>query len=669
MQTISIDPLAGRKLGDYQIEQLLGNGQYGTAYLARHHTHGRQVVITTFTGEFSARQRDQFAGRIAQERALLTRLAHPNILPTYDAGEHAGLLYVVTSPFKGVSLSQLLKQQACLTPKQTLELLKQIASGLDYAHGNGVVHGVLSLSHVLIDSDVRVQIAGFGLRMMLEARGNVPGIQPRTSLFSATGAFLGNPDYIAPECIQGAPVDTRCDIYALGVILFELLSGSLPFKAATPLDSALQRIQQPAPPVHATGPGVPEAFDLVICKMLERDPAKRYKRASESAMAFERVVQVLDTMEKAPTPRASRAAPEPQLTLPPTVNWFDEEALPADTWQLKPPIVTGKVPAVSTPAPAAATERAETVQPVRAAQGGPESLPQPGRRGISLAGISLAGIDPFAWWSAITNKDAQPEPGSFAHSPQRSPVRLASTRRRRQPVRQDRRQVVKMVATGAAVAGVFAVGGISFERFVQSLKQAQQLASAPMTGSTTTTQGSTPAAGVTQAPQKSPTTSKTASPKASPTHPAQSTPTAHPTTPPGATPTQQPGTTPTPPPGPTPTQPPPPTPSPTPPPHTGTVIGSTSQATNSAVKFTNPADGNAGLLIHLGNGNFVACERACTHAGVAVNYDTGSGQLTCPAHGAVFDPLNGFRLVSGPGNGPLATVTIRVNGDGTITTG
>jgi Rieske Fe-S protein len=92
-------------------------------------------------------------------------------------------------------------------------------------------------------------------------------------------------------------------------------------------------------------------------------------------------------------------------------------------------------------------------------------------------------------------------------------------------------------------------------------------------------------------------------------------------------------------------------------------------ATNSSVSFTNPADGQASLLIHLGNGNFVACERACTHAGVPVNYDSGSGQLVCPAHGAIFNPANRFSVVQGPATSSLPTVSIRVNADGTITTG
>jgi Rieske Fe-S protein len=99
------------------------------------------------------------------------------------------------------------------------------------------------------------------------------------------------------------------------------------------------------------------------------------------------------------------------------------------------------------------------------------------------------------------------------------------------------------------------------------------------------------------------------------------------------------------------------------------VIGYTNQATNSAKTFTNPKDGNSSMLIHQPNGNFVACERQCTHQGVNVNYDAGSQKLVCPAHGAVFDPANGFNLTQGPGNGPLAGVSIRVNTDGTITTG
>src|SRR2546421_797396 len=184
---------------------------------------------------------------------------------------------------------------------------------------------------------------------------------------------------------------------------------------------------------------------------------------------------------------------------------------------------------------------------------------------------------------------------------------------------------------------------------MQSMHQSQsQVANAPVTGLTSTTattnsKGSTPTTQATAGTQQTPTPSNSSTPQPSST--SQS-----------AAPTQAP-----PPPSPS------PSPSPSPPPsHTGTVIGYTNQATNSATSFTNPADGRGCLLIRLPNGNFVAAERVCTHEGVAVNYNSGNQKLVCPAHGAVFDPSNGCSHVSGPGNGPLAAVSIRVNADGTI---
>ncbi len=153
----------------------------------------------------------------------------------------------------------------------------------------------------------------------------------------------------------------------------------------------------------------------------------------------------------------------------------------------------------------------------------------------------------------------------------------------------------------------------------------------------TTSQGTTQTS--THGTQQTPTTSKTPQSQASPVHKTQPTP--------------------------KPTQPPQPTPAP----HTGKVIGSTSQQINTSQNFRNPADGNGSLLIHLPNSNFVACERACTHEGVSVYYDAGTHQLVCPAHGAIFDPANGFSVLQGPATTPLPGVSIHVNADGTITTG
>lgn len=595
---IRVDPLASGTIGEYQIERQLGQSRLGAAYLARHIWNGHIVMITVFnfSEEISARQREQFTTRMIQEKPALVGLAHPNILPIYEFGEQSGNLYQAVALTKGVSPARLLKQQGRFTPVQALNILKQLAAGLDYAHAKGVVHGLLSLSNTLINDDLTVQIAGFGLRTMMEACGSKQNRQPQGYLFSTNGTFMGMPAYISPEQVQGQPIDARSDIYTLGIVLFELLTGSLPFKGDHPLDIALKRLHHSVPSLHAAYPDIPEALGLVIGKTLNLDPARRYQCAGDIATAFERVLQLLQQVEKTSAPRTGQLQQDAQITLPPTVNWFDEAQNPSDKWQSMPPLVTGTMPAVP---PAGDSD-------------------------------SMAGFDPFAWWSATS---ASSKTSAFRKSPARKTVRLKSnkSRSRSRALHEDRRKLVGFIVAGTVTAGVFGVGGISFAHFVSSLKQSQsQIASGPATGSTPTTsiRGNTPATAPTQGTHKTPAPSRSPTPKPSPS--AAKSP---------------------------------------PPSHTGRVIGYTGQPDNSAQNFTNPADGNGSLLIHLGNGNFVACERACTHEGVAVNYDPGQGKMVCPAHGAVFDPLNGFNHISGPGNGPLPGVSIRVNQDGTITTG
>ena len=173
MQVVTVDQLVGRTLGEYRIERLLGHGQLGAAYMAQQLSQGRTVMITlfNFAEGLSAQERERFITRLAQERTTLARLTHPHILPVYDFDEHSGYLYLVTAFAKGASLGQVLKQRGRFTPQQTLDVLKQVAVGLDYAHSQGAVHGILSLSHVLISDELTLQLAGFGLRTMLEVSG------------------------------------------------------------------------------------------------------------------------------------------------------------------------------------------------------------------------------------------------------------------------------------------------------------------------------------------------------------------------------------------------------------------------------------------------------------------------------------------------------------------
>src|SRR5712691_9924812 len=661
MQMLHEEQLTGKTLGEYKIERLLGHGQLSAVYLARHQSRDIAVMVTVFNYPTNGASRAQYSAMFARDGAALVKLKHANILPTYDYGEQDGYPYLVTAYVRGASLSQALKQQERFTVKQTLNVFKQLAAGLDEAHSKGVAHGILSLSNVLVSNELIVQIAGFGLKTILEMQANAQSRQPQAHLFSATGAFLGNPAYISPERVMGMPADARSNINALEIMLYEMLSGQQPCHAATPLETALKRIQQPVPSLRDIAPDIPEAFDLLISKALERDPARRYQHASQAAAAFERVTKILEVPGPTNAARTQSPAADPQLTLPPTVNWFDEDRLSTGKWQLMPPIITGRLPAVAPSASLNQTARdtssSKTVQTgaLQHQLTGTTSAEMPATGQKGRRADSLVGIDPFAWWTGKTAREQPPTPGTFAP---RSPVRLAKAGSRRQPTRQGRRQVVKLIATGSAVAGIFAVGGISFAHLAQSLKQSQTLTTtAPTTsnGTTQTAPGHTPTTAPTHGTgtQKTPAPTKSPTANPSPTKGAQPSPTAQPTQQPTPKPTQPPPTS-------------------TPPSHTGTVIGQTSMANNSSVSFTNPADGKESLLLHLSNGNFVACERPCSHVGVPVNYDSGSGQLVCPAHGAVFDPLNGFSHVSGTGPsglGPLPKVTIRVNGDGTITTG
>lgn len=606
-----LEQLTSRMLGDYRIERLLGQSQLGAAYLATEPTRGTRVMVTTFNfpeGQTN-QEREQFRARFSREGAALTRLAHKTILPIYASGEQPGYVYLVTAFVKEASLGQTLKQNSRFPAAQVLYVLRQLASGLDYAHSQGVVHGMLSLANVVVNNDLEVGIAGFGLCTMLEMHAGHQDSRPLAHLSSAQGAFLGNPEYIAPERVLGLACDTRVDIYALGVMLFALLSGAQPFQAATPLDTALQRLQQPTPLLHAVSPDLPEAFDLVIGRALERDPARRFQSAGELVSAFERVVKA---QASASQPSTGQFASEGQMTMPPTVNWFDEQVTPTGRWQVAPQIGSEKMRALGSSS--AMSKRA-------ASPYGTEKMDAPGVRaaGAKAAGASLAGIDPFAWWSSHAN-GRKPAPAAPS-----APARQVSLRQtkpaaqaRSQPDQPGRRKVVTLAVAGFAAAGALTIGGITFAHLTQSVKQPTQLANAPKTTAPTSTGGAAtrPATKPTAAPTKAPTKAATKAPT-----------------------------------------------------HTGTVIGATTMAMNSAHVFSNPADGVSSLLIRLANGNFVSCERTCTHQGVAVNYDPNSKMIVCPAHGAVFDPMNAFSHVSGPGNGPLARVNIRVNGDGTVTTG
>lgn len=596
--------------GGYQIERRLGRSELGSAYLAYQPTRGRRAMITIFKlpRGISAHDQEQLRLRLTREEEVFTRLIHPHTMPIYCIGIQPGYLYLVTAFVKEPSLGQVLKKNVRFSPEQTLAMLKQLAAGLEYTHSQGVAHGTLSLSNVMVSDQLTMRIAGFGLHTMLEILGSTQKKQPLAHLTSEYGTFLGSPEYISPERVMGLPVDARSDIYALGVMLFELMSGSKLFQGKDPLEVATQRLQQSIPSIHAVCSEVPAAFDLFFSHVLERDPAKRTQYVGEVVSTFERILQTLNPAKWASAVGIEQQALGSDVTIAPTVNWFDEPMTELNQWEPEAPAQTDQAPN------AALIRRPSTP----GAQSGP--LPPAGHNPNSLGGI-----DPFAWWTNTSPKlqaaqTSSRTPGTFA---QRPPVRMNSTGslRRVKPAQQDRRKLVKSIVIGTATVGALTVGGISFAHFTQSMNQPRVAANnTSVTGSTSGTKQASPAKKPTSKTQPTPKPQKHQTPQA----------------------------------------------------HTGTVIGSTNQAVNTAVVFKNPVTGVSSLLIRLANGNFEACERTCTHEPSPenlVNYVAGNQMLKCPTHGAVFNAQNKFLHTAGPGDGALKSIAIRVNADGTITTG
>jgi serine/threonine protein kinase/Rieske Fe-S protein len=613
MQTaMPMDRLAGTMLGDYQIERLLSHGKQGTAYVARGRGQEQPVMITIFSlpETMPDQIRQTFWARFSQEGQKLVSLRHPQLLPLHAFGQYAGYPYLVASFIKGRSLSQIIKMQPRFTAQQALLILKQVAVGLDYMHKNQAIHGSLNSLSILVDDAQAVTLAGIGLRSLLERYGLEPINHPHSHLYSISGTFLGTPEYLAPEYAQANPVDTRADIYSLGVILYEMLTGTYPFTGQDAVEVVQKSLRQPALPLQTLRSDLPASLNQVVQQALSPNRNQRFRTAGELAEAFAHAwhtAQFNEPAHNSAQPYAGRGA---EMTLPPTVNWSEEALVDALTGvslgQGLPTATMGHLSSIEPPSTGRLPAR-QYQMPEQYTASPQQARPQP----------EIIGEDPFARWSATSARMEAQQPEQRTKSKKKASAASMGNKHKQQPANPDRRKVIATVASGGAIAaGAIAFGALKYMHMLPSAMTANTMPDTHKTAaaSTPTTSGKTTA----QSGQHS-------------SHSAQA----------GTKSTVQ---------------------------HTGTVIGNTTTlALNSASSFKNPTDGAQSLLIHLSNGQFVAAERACTHEGVAVNYHPDTHTLICPLHGAIFDPANNFKVLQGPAQLPLKAVPIKVNSDGTIT--
>src|SRR5918996_5211403 len=265
--------------GRYRLEAKVGSGGMSTVYLARDATLDRPVAVKVMHREMSE-QEDQLE-RFRQEARAVAKLSHPNVVAVIDAGEDGGHPYIVFEYVEGETLKQRINRVGALDPQEALAYAIEIARGLAVAHGRNLVHRDIKPQNVLIDSEGRAKLTDFGISRQLEQDG-----------MTATGRVLGTTDYVAPEQAMGHPVDQRSDVYSLGVVLYEMLVGQVPFHADSQVGVAMKHVNEEMPDVQQRRAEVSAAVAAVVERATSKDPKLRYQTIAEMIDDLEGALEV-----------------------------------------------------------------------------------------------------------------------------------------------------------------------------------------------------------------------------------------------------------------------------------------------------------------------------------------------------------------------------------------
>ncbi len=301
----SAPALEHKRLGRYQIDRQLGRGAMGAIYLGHDPQIGRQVAIKTMalSAEFDGAELTEARARFFREAETAGRLQHRDIVTIFDAGEDQGLAYIAMEYLKGHDLQRYTAAPHLLPVPTVLRIVARVAEALAYAHSQGVVHRDIKPANVMVDpGDESVKVTDFGIARITD------------SSRTRTGMVLGTPSYMSPEQMAGRRVDGRSDLYSLGVMLFQLLTGRLPHQTDSMAKLMYQIANDPAPDVRSLRPELPEALANAVALALEKRPEVRY--ADGRQMASD-----LRTIEAALGPAAGRATP-PVDAPPPESDGF-----------------------------------------------------------------------------------------------------------------------------------------------------------------------------------------------------------------------------------------------------------------------------------------------------------------------------------------------------------
>jgi serine/threonine-protein kinase len=279
------DPLIGALFdGRYKILKRLGTGGMATVYLAEDQELGRRVAIKILNSKHASDK--QFVERFRREASSAAGLSHPNIVQIYDRGKAEGTYYIAMEVIEGRSLKELIIERGPSPIPVAVNYGRQILAALRFAHRNGLVHRDIKPHNVLVDDEGRVKVTDFGI-----ARAGA-------SEMTEVGSIIGTAQYLSPEQARGAPVDTRSDLYSVGVVLYELLTGEAPYSGDTPVEIAMKHLSAVPGPPSAARPEVPPELDAVVLRALAKNPEDRYQSADEMDADLNAISKGLDISDQ-----------------------------------------------------------------------------------------------------------------------------------------------------------------------------------------------------------------------------------------------------------------------------------------------------------------------------------------------------------------------------------
>jgi len=266
--------------GRYELQRRLARGGMAEVFLAQDQLLGRPVAVKVLFPEFATDP--SFVERFRREAQAAANLSHPNIVGVYDWGREGKTYYIVMEYVEGRSLSEIIRTEGPLPAVQAAEIAKEIASALGFAHKNDVVHRDMKSGNVIVSNSGQIKVADFGIATAISGTGQ--------SNLTQTGAVMGTATYFSPEQAQGKPLDGRSDLYSLGIVMYEMLTGSPPFSGDSPVSIAYKHVQEQPELISTKRPGVAEALQAITAKLLNKEPDQRYSRAEELQSDLEKFI-------------------------------------------------------------------------------------------------------------------------------------------------------------------------------------------------------------------------------------------------------------------------------------------------------------------------------------------------------------------------------------------